>query len=244
MHQTFCMYSFSLTYCWLALRSSVSLQHFIIFFYFPVDVGAQFNCCMNHACSAFPGLCIKCFIRRAKWTLVSKITPRPLTPQALECGCDVCFWLHAHLCHTDTQKECVEKRLIVYSLNVRNTLTQSVNLVSKGRLNCGFLCSSGSTVPGYSPQALTVQPYSLILCCSLLMCVTLGVFSCANYTRNGVEQLSEVISINYLLLSLELITVCSVSASCDMYRYNSQFTRSEKRLLCVRCHHITNQEYI
>ena len=93
-----------------------------------------------------------------------------------------------------TQKE---YNLIVYSLNVMNSSTQSVNLISKGRVNCGFLCSSGSTVPGSSPQALTVQPYILILCYSLLMCVTLGVFSCANYTRNGVEQLSEVISINY-----------------------------------------------
>lgn len=54
-----------------------------------------------------------------------------------------------------------------------------------------------------SPQALTVQLQ--------LMLLIADVCQPGSVCRNSVEQLSGVISINYPSLSLEQITVCSVS---------------------------------
>lgn len=55
--------------------------------------------------------------------------------------------------------------------------------------------------------------------------------------KNGVEQVSEVISINYPSLSLELITICSGSlrvVTCT----DAQFTQWRK---ASGCHRVTNQ---
>ena len=81
-HQNICSFSYFSDSFWGPVWPVAALY----FFFFPVNVGTWFINCMNHASSAFPGLCFKCFIRLAKWTLVSKIPTLCSTPfsQALD----------------------------------------------------------------------------------------------------------------------------------------------------------------
>ena len=106
-----------------SLSSSISWwqQHFILF------IAAWIMSALHH---------IKCFVRRAKWTLVSNTPTHPLTPRVLVCGYDVCTWMRACLCLMGSKCvyvcvcvcvcACVWKTLSIclsLCLNVRNMLS-------------------------------------------------------------------------------------------------------------------------